>query len=61
MPRRLLRDGLIVQDDWFYRAEAQDDPAAALILTLAEWQSERDAWISRGGRFSAISLYIPPQ
>jgi len=50
MPRRLLRDGLIVHDEWFYRAEAQDDPAAALILTLAEWQSGRDAWIARGGR-----------
>jgi uncharacterized protein (DUF934 family) len=56
MPRRLLRDGLIVADDWFYPAEAPDDPAAALILTWAEWQSERDAWVARGGRLGVALL-----
>src|SRR5450432_2045594 len=56
MPRRLLRDGLIVEDDWFYRAEGHGDPAAALILTLAEWQSERDTWIARGGRLGVALL-----
>jgi uncharacterized protein (DUF934 family) len=56
MPRRLLRDGLIVEDDWFYRAEGQDNPAAALILTLAEWQSERDTWIARGARLGVALL-----
>ncbi len=54
MPRRLLRDGRIVDDDWSYAAEAGDNPAAALILTLAEWQSGRDAWIARGGRLGVI-------
>jgi uncharacterized protein (DUF934 family) len=54
MPRRLLRDGRIVDDDWSYLAEAEGNPAAALILTLAEWQTERDAWIARGGRLGVV-------
>jgi uncharacterized protein (DUF934 family) len=54
MPRRLLRDGVIVDDDWSYLAEAGDDAAGALILTLAEWQNGRDAWIARGGRLGVV-------
>jgi uncharacterized protein (DUF934 family) len=54
MPRRLLRDGLIVDDDWLYVAETEGVAAAALILTLAEWQNERDAWIARGGRLGVV-------
>jgi uncharacterized protein (DUF934 family) len=54
MPRRLLRDGLIVDDDWSYLAEAEGNAAAALILTFAEWQNERDAWIARGGRLGVV-------
>jgi uncharacterized protein (DUF934 family) len=54
MPRRLLRDGRIVLDDWSYLAEAQGDAAAPLILTLAQWQNERDAWIARGGRLGVL-------
>jgi uncharacterized protein (DUF934 family) len=52
MPRRLLRDGRIVEDEWSYRAESAD--AAALILTFAEWQSERAAWLARGGRLGVV-------
>jgi uncharacterized protein (DUF934 family) len=52
MPRRLLRDGRIVEDDWSYRAESAD--AAALILTFAEWQNERAAWLARGGRLGVV-------
>jgi uncharacterized protein (DUF934 family) len=58
MPRRLLRNGRIVDDDWSYLAEAEGKAAAALILTLAEWQNERDAWIARGGRLGVVLL--PP-
>ena len=54
MPRRLLRDGRPVADDWLYLAEAEGNPAAALILTLAEWQNDRDAWIARGGRLGVV-------
>src|ERR1017187_7391566 len=56
MPRRLLRDGRIVEDDWSYVAEARGNPDAALILTSAEWQNERDAWIARGGRLGVVLL-----
>ena len=34
MPRRLLRDGRIVDDDWSYLGEAADSAPAALILTF---------------------------
>jgi len=54
MPRRLLRDGRIVEDDWSYRAEAGDGAESALILTFAEWQSDRAAWIARGGRLGVV-------
>ena len=53
MPRRLLRDGRIVEDDWSYLAEAAGE-SAALILTFAEWQSERAAWMARGGRLGVV-------
>ena len=54
MPRRLLRDGRIVEDDWSYRAEAEGSAESALILTFAEWQSDRAAWIARGGRLGVV-------
>ena len=54
MPRRLLRDGRIVEDDWSYRAEAEGSAQSALILTFAEWQSDRAAWTARGGRLGVI-------
>jgi uncharacterized protein (DUF934 family) len=54
MPRRLLRDGRIVEDDWSYLAEAAGNPDASVILTLAEWQTEPDAWIARGGRLGVV-------
>ena len=54
MPRRLLRDGRIVEDEWSYLAEAEGRVAAALILTFAEWQSDRAAWMARGGRLGVV-------
>ncbi len=53
MPRRLLRNGRVVDDDWSYAAEAAAG-APAVILSLAEWQSERDAWLSRGARIGVV-------
>ena len=53
MPRRLLRDGRIVADDWSYLAEAAGE-SAALILTFAEWQNDRAAWLARGGRLGVV-------
>ena len=54
MPRRLLRDGRIVEDDWSYLGEIEGDAAAALILPFAQWLSERDAWLARGGRLGVV-------
>ena len=54
MPRRLLRDGLIVDDDWSYLAEAGGDEAAPLILTLAEWQNDRDRWLAQNRRLGVV-------
>jgi uncharacterized protein (DUF934 family) len=48
MPRRLLRDARIVVDEWRYVAEAAADPAAPLIVSLAQWQMEPDTWLARG-------------
>ena len=54
MPRRLLRNGRIVDDDWSYAAQADGGSAAALILTLAEWQTQRDVWVARGGQLGMM-------
>ena len=54
MQRRLLRNGRVVADDWSYAAEAEGGAAAALILTLAEWQTRRDEWVARGGRLGVV-------
>jgi uncharacterized protein (DUF934 family) len=56
MPRRLLRDGRIVDDEWSYVGEAAQSAPAALILTFGQWQSERDEWIARGGRLGVVLL-----
>jgi uncharacterized protein (DUF934 family) len=54
MPRRLLRDGAIVDDDWLYLAEAEGDAVAPLILTLAEWQNDRDRWLAQDRRLGVV-------
>ncbi len=54
MPRRLLRDGLIVADEWRYVSEAAEQSAAPLILSFDQWQAERDIWIARGGRLGVV-------
>ena len=54
MPRQLLRDGQIVSDEWSYFTEVEDHPTGALILSLAQWQSERETWIARGGRLGVV-------
>jgi uncharacterized protein (DUF934 family) len=54
MPRRLLRDGRIVDDDWLYLAEAGGNAAAGVILTLAEWQKDRDQWLAQDRRLGVV-------
>jgi len=57
MPRRLLRDRQIVEDEWLYTAEAAGNAFAPLIVTLDEWRNDRDAWIAHGGR---LGLKLEP-
>lgn len=52
MPRRLLRDGHLVDDDWSYLGETEKP--APLILTLAQWQSERARWDACDGRLGVV-------
>lgn len=54
MPRRLLRNAQLVVDDWRYVAEAAGDSGAPIIVTLAQWQLETDAWLARGGRVGVV-------
>jgi len=54
MPRRLLRDGEVVADDWLYADEAEDSGDAGLILTLDAWLSDRERWSSSGRRLGVI-------
>src|SRR5882672_7820693 len=54
MPRRLLRDVRIVDDDWLYLAEAEGNAAAPLILSLAEGQTDRDRWRAQDRRLGVV-------
>ena len=54
MPRRLLRDGQIVDDEWQYLAETAGNRAASLILTVDQWLNERDVWSDHGCRLGVI-------
>ena len=56
MPRRLLRDRRIVEDDWLYVAEAAADSSAPLIVTFDQWRLEPDTWIARGGPLGVVLL-----
>jgi uncharacterized protein (DUF934 family) len=60
MPRRLLRDGAIVVDEW--RTAAADGATAlaavaddgALMLLLPEFRAERERWLTRAGPLGVI-------
>ena len=54
MPRRLLRNGSVVVDEWRYVTEAAAAPAAPLIVTLAQWQLEPDTWLARGAPLGVV-------
>jgi len=70
MPRRLLRDGAVVADEWRTAEEwrtagdgAADDGAAslatiaddvALMLALPEFRTERERWLARTGPLGVI-------
>jgi uncharacterized protein (DUF934 family) len=59
MPRRLLRDGRIVDDDWRYLGAApaqsvDDAQPSALILPFDRWRTERQAWATHAGRLGVV-------
>jgi uncharacterized protein (DUF934 family) len=54
MPRRLLRDGRIVEDDYKSLSDADLTDGDPLILTFGEWQADRARWITRGGRLGVV-------
>ncbi len=58
MPRRLLRDGNVVEDDWLILGDAGVGPdtaaESALIIPFEQWQSDRGRWLERPGRLGVI-------
>jgi uncharacterized protein (DUF934 family) len=71
MPRQLLRDGLLVADDWQYLTELESvagaTPAggdlaapgaavAGLIVPFTRWKAERDRWAAHRGRLGVVLL-----
>ena len=62
MPRRLLHDARIVDDEWRYLAELTPgsiptEPgadASALILPLDQWLAEEAAWRNFAGRLGVL-------
>jgi uncharacterized protein (DUF934 family) len=54
MPRRLLRDGKIVADEFKTLGETDAAGDSPLLLTLGEWQGERERWLQRSGRLGVI-------
>jgi uncharacterized protein (DUF934 family) len=58
MPRPLLRDRQLVEDEWRYAEELGEGMAApaGVILSFDQWHGERDAWLTRGGRLGVVLL-----
>ena len=66
MPRRLLRDGEVVVDEWRTAGDggaAGDDTTAsegavgdgdALMIALSEFRAERERWLARSGPLGVI-------
>jgi uncharacterized protein (DUF934 family) len=67
MPRRLLRDGRIVEDDWAYLAADPQEGAAGsgaggagggqgIILTFEQWLAQRAQWLTHSARLGVVLL-----
>ena len=54
MPRQLLRDGQVVEDDWQILGDAEPGDDSPLIVPFAQWQSDRLRWLERPGRLGVI-------
>lgn len=58
MPRQLLRDRQVVEDDWRYAEELAEGGgcADAVILSFDQWRRERAAWSARARRLGVVLL-----
>jgi uncharacterized protein (DUF934 family) len=54
MPRRLLRDGQVVADDWSFVDDAEPGGGPGLILTFEQWRADRDRWLAQTGPLGVI-------
>ena len=54
MPRRLLRDGAIVVDEWRTAGDGAVADDGALMLALSEFRAERERWRARAGPLGVI-------
>jgi uncharacterized protein (DUF934 family) len=54
MPRRLLRDGAIVVDEWRTSGDGAVADDDALLLALPEFRAERERWLARTGPLGVI-------
>jgi uncharacterized protein (DUF934 family) len=54
MPRRLLRDGAIVVDEWRTAGDGTVGGDEALMLALSEFRAERERWLARAGPLGVI-------
>jgi uncharacterized protein (DUF934 family) len=54
MPRRLLRDGAIVVDEWRTVGDGAVGDDGALMLALSEFRTERERWLARAGPLGVI-------
>ncbi|MDP9011153.1 MAG: DUF934 domain-containing protein [Pseudomonadota bacterium] len=62
MPRRLLRDGRVVADDWTYLGELGNDTpglgapssGTGLILTFDQWLADKPKWLEGTTRLGVV-------
>ena len=55
MPRRLLRDGRVVADDWTYLDELGNGAGGmGLILTFDQWLADKPKWLEGTARLGVV-------
>lgn len=54
MPRRLLRDGSVVVDEWVHSGEIDASDDVPLIVTFAGWRSGRERLLARPGALGVV-------
>src|SRR5271155_3828423 len=54
MPRLLLRDRQVVEDEWLYLSEAGGRTEAPLVVSLQQRRNEPQTWRARGPRLGVV-------